>query len=150
MYNSIELDTYYHNKYLVQYSLYIEQADTLRYASYYRSTCAWVMHACSGEGFALLCILGCMMWSLGLCSHGNQQAHLFHNMHSTLRHISWIFVLLCVVPNEFCNDIVLLHITCEDAGRMIHSNNIIGMHAVLYWRGLEDIIYTIEGVHFME
>ena len=33
MYNSIELDTYYHNKYLVQYSYYIEQADTLRYAS---------------------------------------------------------------------------------------------------------------------
>ena len=32
------------------------QADTLRCASYYRCTCAWVMHTCSGEGFALLCI----------------------------------------------------------------------------------------------
>ena len=36
--------------------------------------------------------------------------------------------------------IVLLLKTCEDAGRMIHSNNIIGTHAVLYWRGSDDII----------
>ena len=44
--------------YLVQYTPYIEQAymHTDTYASYYRSTCAWVMHACSSEGFALLCI----------------------------------------------------------------------------------------------
>ena len=44
------------------------------------------------------------------------------------------------MSNEFCNDSVLLHKTCEDAGRMIDSNNIIGMQAVLYWRGSDDII----------
>ena len=47
------------------------------------------------------------------------------------------------MSNEFCNDIVLLHKTCEDAGRMIHSNNNTGMHAVLYWRGSDDIIIII-------
>ena len=40
---------------------------------------------------------------------------------------------------------MLLHKTCDDAaaGQMIQSNNIIGMHAVLYWRGSDDIIIII-------
>ena len=54
------------------------------------------------------CFAGFMMWSLGQCSHGNQQAYTIYLLASTLRHIFMLTIMCC----NLCNYVILSRASC--------------------------------------
>ena len=85
----------------------------LWHADNWVSVCVLAWHCCvspkmESDLIVIPCFAGFMMWSLGQCSHGNQQAYTIYLLASTLRHIFMLTIMCC----NLCNYVILSRASC--------------------------------------